>query len=163
MTHNDPVHKVRYSFEPDGENLIVDTWMEPGGELPEHYHPIQEEHWSVVEGKVELKLDGDKRVIGPEDGAMIVKPGARHALKAVLDEEVHLRCHVYPALHLEEFLTDAAKAAQEGMFGKGGLPKSLAGARWAAEFLKRHRGETVMTFPPAFMQSTMIGLLARGD
>ena len=46
----DPVHGARYSFEPDGENLIVDCWIEPGGKLPEHLHPRQEERWSVIEG-----------------------------------------------------------------------------------------------------------------
>src|SRR5690242_2681997 len=125
----DPVHKTQYSFERDGENLIVDSLMDPGGHLPEHFHPIQEEHWSVVEGRVEVQLDGVWREIGPDDGAVVVKPGHKHAVRAVLDRRVHLRCHVYPALSLEEFLTDASIAAQDGLISKGGLPKGLKGAR----------------------------------
>ena len=46
------------------------------------------------------------------------------------------------------------------MFARGGIPKSLAGARWAANFLERHRAETVMTFPPQFAQRAMIALFA---
>ncbi len=30
----DPVHKVRYAFEPQGDDLIVHCWLEPGGRLP---------------------------------------------------------------------------------------------------------------------------------
>lgn len=47
----DPVHRARYAFEPDGDNLFVDAWIEPGGGLPAHLHPRQEEHWSVIDGE----------------------------------------------------------------------------------------------------------------
>ena len=160
QTH-DPVHRARYSFQPDGENLIVETWLEPGGALPPHLHPNQEEHWSVVEGEVRFQLGNEKRVIGPEDGAMIVRPGTKHGVKSSSDREVHLRCHVIPAGNLQAFLEESAEAAREGLFMKGGIPKSLRGARWAARFLKQHREDVVMTFPPRFVQSAMIGLLGR--
>jgi quercetin dioxygenase-like cupin family protein len=158
---HDPVHGARYAFEPDGENLWVDTWLEPGGGLPPHYHPRQEEHWSVVEGEVRFQLGNEKRVIRPEDGAMIVRPGTKHGLTSSSDREVHLRCHVIPARDLQAFLEESAQAAREGLFMKGGIPRNLRGARWAAHFLKRHREEVVMTFPPRFVQSAMIGLLGR--
>ena len=45
---------------------------------------------------------------------------------------------------------------------KGAIPTSLRGARWAAAFLAQHRDEVVMTFPPRFVQSAMIAVLARG-
>ena len=44
---------------------------------------------------------------------------------------------------------------------RGGIPRSLRGARWAAGFLKQHRDDVVMTFPPRFVQSAMIALLGR--
>jgi quercetin dioxygenase-like cupin family protein len=157
----DPVHRVLYAFEPDGENLFVDSWLEPGGELPPHYHPRQEERWSVVDGEVRFQLGRTKRVIGPADGEIIVRPGTKHGIKSVSDTEAHLRCHVIPANSLQAFLEESAAAAREGLFVRGGIPKSLRGARWAAAFLKRHREDVVMTFPPRFVQSAMIGLLGR--
>jgi quercetin dioxygenase-like cupin family protein len=158
---SDPVHRVRYTFERQGENMVVETWMAPGGALPPHFHPRQEERWSVVEGQVRFQLGDDKRVIGPEDGEMIVRPGVKHGLASAGDREAHLRCLVLPAGAIEEFLTDSAAAAREGLFMRGGIPKSLRGARWAARFLKRHREEVVMTFPPQFVQRSMVALLAR--
>lgn len=158
---HDPVHGARYAFEPRGDDLVVECWLEPGGGLPEHYHPIQEERWSVVDGQVRFGYAASKRVIDPGDGEITVPPGTRHSLKNESGREARLRCYVTPALHLEEFLTDSATAAREGLFAKGGIPKSLRGARWAAGFLKRHRAETVMTFPPQFAQRAMIALLAR--
>ncbi len=157
----DPVHRVRYTFQPDGENMIVDTWMEPGGALPPHFHPRQEERWSVVDGQVRFQLGDEKRVIGPEDGEMIVRPGVKHSLASSGDREAHLRCLVLPAGAIEAFLTDSAAAARAGLFMRGGIPRSLRGARWAANFLKRHRDEVVMTFPPPIVQRSMVALLAR--
>jgi quercetin dioxygenase-like cupin family protein len=160
QTH-DPVHRVRYTFQPDGENLIVDAWLEPGGVLPPHLHPNQEEHWSVVEGEARFQLGGDKRVLRPEDGEVVVRPGTKHGLTSSFDREAHLRCRVVPARDLQSFLEDSAAAAREGLIMRGGIPKGLRGARWAARFLKQHREDVVMTFPPHFVQSAMIALLAR--
>ena len=160
-TVTDPVHRVRYSFQPDGENLIVDTWVEPGGGLPAHLHPRQEERWSVIDGKVRFQLGETKRVIGPEDGEMVVRPQTKHAIASVSDRDAHLRCVVVPAYGLQEFLIESAAAAREGLFMRGGIPKSPRGARWAARFLKQHREDVVMSFPPPFMQRAMIALLAR--
>lgn len=157
----DPVHGSSYTFKREGENLIVETWLEPGGGLPEHLHPVQEEHWSVIEGEVEFQLGSSSRAIGPADGVMIVKPGVRHSLSSTNRATAHLSCLVMPAGGLEDFLTDSAAAAREGLFMKGGIPKSWRGARWAAGFLKQHRDEVVMTFPPQFAQTLMISLLAR--
>jgi quercetin dioxygenase-like cupin family protein len=160
QTH-DPVHGARYSFQPDGDNLIVETWLEPGGALPPHFHPRQEERWSVVEGEITFQLGKDKRVLRPEDGEVLVRPGTKHAVIGSSDREAHLRCHVLPALGLQSFLEDSAAAAREGLFMRGGIPKSPRGARWAARFLKQHRDDVVMTFPPRFVQSAMIALLGR--
>ena len=157
----DPVHRARYAFEPDGDNVFVDTWLEPGGGLPPHFHPRQEERWSVLEGEVRFQLGKDKRVLRPADGEVIVAPGTVHGLESISNVDAHLRCHAIPALGLQSFLEDSAAAAREGLFMKGGIPKSLRGARWAARFLKQHREDVVMTFPPRFVQSALIGLLGR--
>ncbi len=160
-TTHDPVHRARYAFEPDGENLWVETWLEPGGGLPPHLHPAQEEIWSVLDGQVRFQLGDTKRVIGPEDGEMLVAPGTKHGIESVTDTEAHLRCHVRPGRQLQAFLEDSAEAAREGLFMRGGIPRSLRGARWAASFLKQHRDDVVMTFPPRPVQSAMIALLGR--
>lgn len=158
---HDPVHRARHAFTPDGENLIVDSWLEPGGVLPPHFHPHQDEHWSVVEGEVEVLVGRTKRVLGPDDGEVPVPPGTRHALRNRGDRTVHARCRVVPAGAVEPFLTESAAAAQNGLFMRGGIPRGLRGARWGAHFLKRYREETVMVFPPRFLQSALIALFAR--
>jgi len=156
----DPVHGTTYEFERRGGDLYVETTMKPGGELPKHFHPKQTETWWVIDGEVGFHLDGSWRRIIPEDGEIEVRPGVVHGLRNRGEINAQLGCVASPALGLEEFLTESSRAAREGLFIKGGLPKSWRGLRWAATFLKRFEDETVMTFPPRPLQRLM-GPLAR--
>ena len=52
-----------------------------GSTIHEHSHP-QEEVWQVIEGELEIDLDGDVRIAGPGLAA-IVPPNVRHAVKAL--------------------------------------------------------------------------------
>lgn len=161
-TH-DPVSGTRYTFESRDDSLIVNTRLEPGGGLGTHLHPRQEERWSVVEGQVRFQLGREKRVIGPDDGEIVVAPGVAHGLWSVSDREARLRTVVTPPLRLQEFLEEAAAAGRERLFTSRGLPRNLRGARWAAGFLKRYEDETVFLSPPRFVQRGLIALLARGS
>jgi quercetin dioxygenase-like cupin family protein len=159
----DPVHGVRYRFEHAGDDLLlVETWMEPNGGLPKHYHPIQEEIWRVDDGEVDFHLDGEWRTLRPADGKVVVKPGVVHGLRNRSGALAHLGTEVRPPMDLEEFLTESARAAREGLFMKGGIPRSWRGAKWAAAFLAKHEEQTVMTFPPRFAQRMMKPLARLG-
>ena len=121
--------------------------MEPGGRLPAHLHPRQEERWSVLEGTVRFRLGEEERVIGPADGEIVVQPGTVHGVASASPSDAHLRCLVVPALRLQEFLEESTVAGREGLFTPSGRPRGLRGARWAARFLKRYRDETVFVSP----------------
>ncbi len=160
-TVHDPVHRARYRFEPDGENVIVDCWIEPGGVLPEHLHPRQEERWSVVEGQVRFGLGSTKRVIGPADGEMVVRAGDQTLARQ------RERRGSAPALPRDSRARPPALPRGERRGGTRRTvharraPRSLKGARWAARFLKRYRADVVMSFPPRPVQSAMVALLGR--
>ena len=151
----DPVHGVRYTFEGQGDELTVDTLMEPGGGLPKHYHPKQEETWWVLSGEVRFHLAGEWLTLTPESGKVAVPPNTVHGLENKSGTQAHLRAEVSPPLDLRGFLTDSAAAAREGLFMKGGVPRSFRGAKWAAQFLERYEDQVVMTFPPRFAQKVM--------
>ncbi len=150
--HHDPIHKVSFSFERDGENLWVYCTMAPGAHLPEHFHPTQEERWECVEGTVRVRLDGQWDELTPRRGPAIVLPGVRHELRNDSDEVARTRTEVLPAAHLEEFLTGSAEAARQGLYNARNLPRGIKGALWLAEFAHRFRKETVMTSPPPALQ-----------
>jgi quercetin dioxygenase-like cupin family protein len=157
----DPVSRIRYAFEPRGESLVVYSWLEPGGALPPHLHPRQEERWSVLEGEVRFRLGREKRVIGPPDGELVVAPGVAHGLWSIGDAEARLQAVVTPPLRLQAFLEESAAAGRDGLFTRRGLPRGLRGARWAASFVKRYRDETVFLSPPPIVLRVLVATLAR--
>jgi len=159
-TH-DPVSGISYTFEDAGDDLIVHSWLEPGGALPPHLHPIQEERWSVVEGSATFRLGNERRLYRPEDGEMLVPPGTVHGIESASDEVARLRTYVAPALRLRAFLEESAAAARDGLFTQRGLPRGLRGTRWAASFIKRYGDETVFVSPPRPLQKVLVALFAR--
>ncbi len=160
-TVHDPIHRTSYAFEREGENLWVFSWFEPGAHLPEHFHPSSEERWEAVDGTLRVKLDGTWRDLRPEDGPVAVLPNMRHELKNDSGRTVRGRTECIPALHLEEFLIETARAAEEGLYTKRNLPTGWRGAVWAADLSLRYRDETVMCSPPPALQRVISPLLAR--
>jgi quercetin dioxygenase-like cupin family protein len=158
---HDPVFRARYSFYPQGDDLVIDTRIEPGGGLPRHQHPILTERWSVLDGEAEIEYDGVKRMVGPADDELVVEPRVKHAIANLSDGEVLLRCVVVPAMRLQESLTESAAAGERGLFNRHGLPRGIAGVRWAAAFLKRYEPEVELSFPPRPVQRLLIALFAR--
>jgi len=158
---HDPIHRVAYSFRREGGSLWVSTWLEDGGHLPEHFHPSLEEHWEVLEGTAKVKLDGTWRDLVPEDGRIAVAPNVRHELKNDSGRQAHLRAEVIPPGRLEEFLTESARGAREGLYNRRSMPTSLRGAVWLADLANRFMDETVMCSPPPAVQRILVPAVAR--
>ncbi len=74
------------------EDMTLAYWdVDPGAELPEHSHPHQQ-ITNVLEGKFELTVDGDTRVLEP--GMIAVIPGGvPHGGKALTP------CRLLDAFH----------------------------------------------------------------
>jgi quercetin dioxygenase-like cupin family protein len=157
----DPVHHVAYGFERGDGFIWAHTWFESDGFLPEHFHPSLEEHWEAVEGTLRAKVDGNWRDLRPEDGPVVVARNVRHALKNESGRPAHGRAKVIPGGRLEEFLTGAARAAQEGLYNERNLPTSLKGALWLAKFAYDFRDETVIVSPPPVLQRILLPPIAR--
>ena len=158
---DDPIHRVSMAFERDGDSLWVFTWLDDGGHLPEHFHPTLTERWEVLEGSAGVKVDGRWRELTAADGPVDVAPGVRHELRNTSGRQARLRTHVTPAGRLEEFLTESARAAREGLYNARNLPTGLRGAAWVSEFALRFRDETVMCSPPPALQRVLLPVAAR--
>ena len=158
---HDPVHRVSFAFRREGESLYVETWLEDGGHLPEHFHPSLDETWEALDGAVRVKLDGTWRELVPADGRVPVPRNVRHELKNVSGRQAHLLGVSTPPGRLQEFLTEAARAAREGLYNGRNLPTSVRGAVWLADLAHRFRDETVMCSPPPAVQRVVTPLVAR--
>jgi quercetin dioxygenase-like cupin family protein len=158
---HDPVHHVAYGFEQGDGCIWVHTWFEPGGNLPEHFHPSLEEHWQAVEGTLRAKVGDAWRELRPGDDPVFVGRDVRHAIKNESGREAHGLSRVVPGGRLREFLTEASRAAQEGLYNERNMPTSWRGALWIAKFAYRFRDETVMCSPPPALQRVLLPPIAR--
>jgi quercetin dioxygenase-like cupin family protein len=158
----DPNRRQHYEFRREGDALIVDVFIAPGGDVPTHIHPHQEERWTVIAGRVRFKVDGCRST--PDPGVTITVPaGVRHSFKSVGGEEAHARAEVRPAMRLQEFLEDGAALARAGLYTRRGLVKSPRGAIQMAKFIERYGDETVVCWPPRMVQRLLSPLARLGE
>ena len=69
------------------DNMTLAYWhFDEGTELPEHDHP-HEQVVNIIEGKLELTVDGVPRVITPGD-VVILPGGVKHSGKALTEARV---------------------------------------------------------------------------
>lgn len=153
----DPNRRQHYRFSRDGDDLIVDIRVAPGGDGPLHFHPSVEERWTLIDGRVRFRV-GRERLI-PEPGVeLVVRAGVKHAFKNVGGSEARIRAVVSPALEMQGFLEEAAALARAGCYTRHGLVTGPKAAIQMAEFIERYRDEAVMLWPPRFTQKLLIVL-----
>ena len=144
-----------------GESLRVYTWFEPGAQLPEHFHPSYEERWEALDGTLRAKVGGSWRDLTPADGALLVERNVRHALRNESGRDALGRTEVTPPGLLIDFLTESAKAAEDGLYNSRNLPTGWRGVLWIADFAQRFKDDTVVTSPPPALQRVLLPPLAR--
>lgn len=79
------------------------TWTRPGFRATEHIHPVMEERFEVLDGRVAWTVDGIDVEAGV-GGIVVVPPGRRHLAWNPTDGPVQLRIEMRPALRWVEFV-----------------------------------------------------------
>jgi hypothetical protein len=125
------------------ERVVVEiAYRGDGVKPPEHFHPKQEERFEVLEGEINVLLDGEHRVIRPGD-TLTVPAGTPHQMWA--DEPSRQRWETKPARNTERFFETMWGLQQDGKLG--GDPKR---AKLQMALTMRHfRREIRVTKPPA--------------
>jgi putative monooxygenase len=69
--------------------------VQPGDRIGEHYHPYSEEFVYVVNGLLEVDLDGEPHAMRPDQG-LLIPPYVRHRFRNVGDVEARMVFHLGP-------------------------------------------------------------------
>ena len=161
---HDPARRQRYVFrrtgpDTDGRLLEVEVWAAPGGDVPRHVHPHQEERFEVLAGSMTFEVGGRRRRLVAGD-RHAVPPGTPHAFVNDGDEEAHLMVEVRPALELQAFLEAAAGLSRARKISSRGVPRSPRALLEVAILARHFREATYLTRPPLVVQRVMTAALA---
>lgn len=152
---HDPNQGYTLRLDRDGDDLIVDCTVEPGGGVPTHTHPNQVEHFEILEGSFRFRCGRKRVVLGPGDEVTVPK-GTKHWFRNVGETTGRHRARLTPALNGEGFFEDTTAMAREGLITKSRMPTSFRGAVTAAEVIDRYRDDVKLSWPPRFMLAPLL-------
>jgi len=142
--------------ESGGDLLAFDLFLPPGGHVPAaHVHPLQEERFTILEGRLRFRLRG-RRVLALPGETVLVPPGAPHWFGNPGPGPALARVEVRPALRMEEMLEMTEAAARQV-----GLLRRLLGL--GLVLLEFDRELAAPNVPPRLLRALLrlLGWLAR--
>ena len=148
---------VRLGTEDTGEDrTVVDLYIKPGSAVSgEHVHPVTEEAFTVVRGRVGFRIAGHGS-IAELNRRLHVPPGVAHYWWNAGDEEAHVIVEIGPGTaRFEEMIRNLYGLAQDGKTNSKGMPSLLQGALFAREF----SDVLYFTKPPLVVQRLLFGVL----
>ena len=143
--------------ESNGELVAIELALPPGGRVPGrlHLHPLQEERFEVVEGRMRFRVERERVTAEPGE-VVVVPPGVPHDFANDGDRAALVRVEIRPALKMEQLFETAVALAEQGRTMLGGIPKPLELALFTREFDQ----EVQAAFPPLWLQQLVLAPLA---
>jgi quercetin dioxygenase-like cupin family protein len=139
-----PVTKQRIRFLQTGKDTggrLLEMKASFEADSPEpalHYHPFQEEDFTVLEGELTVKLPGETVVLKPGD-SLHIAAGIDHAMWNGTSKTTVVNWQVRPAMNSEHLFETAAGLAKDGKVNKKGMPGILQVALMANKYSKVFR------------------------
>jgi mannose-6-phosphate isomerase-like protein (cupin superfamily) len=145
-----------------GELFESKNWLDPRMPGPPvHVHPSQEESFDVVEGVLDVFIDGEWSPVGAGETAT-VPAGVPHTLRNATDELVTCVTRIRPAGRSEAFFHDMHRLIREGKV-KRLPPKEPRSAIYAAMLFGKYADWIRTTKPPnqVFQTLALVGRALR--
>jgi quercetin dioxygenase-like cupin family protein len=139
----------------DGRLLEMEATFRPHSEEPPtHYHPLQEEKFSIITGQLTVRINGKLKMFLQGDQFTIPK-NTDHSMWNASGLPTMVNWKVSPALNTESFFETTIAFAREGKTDKKGMPNILQVALIANKYNKIFR----LSRPPFLMQKILFSIL----
>jgi quercetin dioxygenase-like cupin family protein len=147
----------RTAAETGGKLVSIDLELPPGRRVPGglHIHPLQEERFEVVKGRMRFRMRRRRVGAGPGE-VVVVPPGVPHDFANAGDETALVRVDIRPALKMEQLFETAVGLAEDGRTMMKGIPRPLDLALFTREFEQ----EVQKAVPPLWLQRAALAPLA---
>ena len=117
---------LKTAEETGGKHLLCQVEIAPHGAQKGamHFHLTFTESWEVLEGELNLTIDGEHRVLEVGQRA-VAQPGAHHKFWNAGDVPVVYKVEMRPARNFEQGLRVASGLSRDGKTYRNGLPKNI--------------------------------------
>lgn len=141
--------------ETAGALLEMEAYYKPGSQYPpEHYHPLQDEHFEVTEGTLHVRLNGVQMTYVAGQSFDIPR-GTSHSFRNGGDDEASVIWQVRPALKTQQFYETLWGLAADGKTNQVGMPNLLQ----IAVMMQDYADEFVPSSPPRVVQQLAFAVL----
>ena len=138
-----------------GTMLEMEAAYRPASkEPPQHYHPLQQEEFTIIKGEMTVRMDGELRVLKQGD-SLHVPSNKSHSMWNNSEAESVVNWKVMPALSTEYLLETFAGLAVDGKTNQGGTPEFLQIVLIANKYAKVLR----LSKPPYVIQRIVFFIL----
>jgi mannose-6-phosphate isomerase-like protein (cupin superfamily) len=138
---------TRGAADTAGELFEATNWIGPEmAGPPVHVHPTAEESYEVIEGALDVFVDGKWRTLGAGESAK-VPAGVPHTLRNATTQTVRIVNIHRPALQFESFFREMHGLIRQGKI-KRLPPKEPRSAIYVAMLFGKYPGEIRVTKPP---------------
>ena len=142
--------------ETNGALLEMEAHYHPqSSRPPEHYHPSQEEHFTVLAGSFLVSIDNVPKTYDVGD-TFVVPAGSPHWMHNISQEQGRLNWQTRPAMDTEIFFETLWGLAKDGRTNQKGVPNLLQVAVLFQAFDHVFR----LTKPPYWLQKLLFATLA---
>ena len=151
----DRVTFLKTAAETNGEYLLERLELAPRGGTVLHYHLTFAETFEVLEGRLNVDLDGRRLVLVPGD-RLVVPAKAPHRFYSTSDEPVTFTIECRPARRMEQATRIAYGLARDGRTNAKAIPRNI----WEMAVVF-DLGESYLVGLPRVVQQALFGTLAR--
>lgn len=130
------------------------TYLSRSQEPPLHYHPVQSEVFTVLEGELTVLMNGEKKLFRAGQ-QLNIPAGCRHAMWNESDGITTVNWKVIPAMDTEYLLETGMGLARNGKTKKNGMPPFLQVVMMADSFGNVFR----LAKPPYAVQKLLFTVL----
>lgn len=147
---------LQTSSDTDGALLEMESSFAPRSVEPSpHYHPRQQEVFTVLCGRLCVRINGKIKELTKGE-QLTIRPYTVHSMWNPNSTQTVVNWKVEPALSTEYFLETGIGLATDGKVNKKGRPPVLQ----VALLLKQYKTVFRLARPPYILQQTLASLLS---
>lgn len=141
--------------ETNGKSLEMESVYNSRSKEPlAHYHPFQEEDFTVLEGELTVYIDGQQRTLKKGD-TLHIPANKVHSMWNNSDNKTIVHWKVQPAMETEHLLETTAGLAGDGKTNNDGMPDILQ----VSLMINKYSTVFRLAKPPYIVQKILFAIL----